>query len=292
MIQPTSFTSSWRRVRRGQPCPVCRHPDWCAVSADGAVALCQRVESARRVGEAGWLHRLTDSRPRATPRSYTVPYGTDPVPELRPLAEQFRAALDPGRLHQLAASLGLSEQSLQRLGVGWAADHGAWTFPMAHADGHVVGIRLRFPNGRKLAIKGSKEGLFLPDPPGVCSTPRLLVCEGPTDTAALLDLGLEGVAGRPSCTGGIKQLVEVVRRRRAREVVIVADADEPGQRGAHYLATVLTVYSPAVRVIQPPPGVKDARDWLRAGGTAADVERAIAAAPVRRLAVRTRGVQP
>ena len=41
----------------------------------------------------------------------------------------------------------------------------------------------------------------------------------------------------------------------------------------------------AVRIISPPVGVKDAREWKRRGATAADVQAAIDAAPVRKLAV-------
>ena len=59
----------------------------------------------------------------------------------------------------------------------------------------------------------------------------MLICEGPTDTAALLDMGFANVVGRPSCTGGIKLLVELVCQRRSEEVVVVADGDEPGQGG-------------------------------------------------------------
>jgi len=113
----------------------------------------------------------------------------------------------------------------------------------------------------------------------------LLIAEGATDTAALLDLGFNAV-GRPSCTGGVKLLVELVKRLVALEVVIVADADVPGQRGANNLAAVLVAYSPAVRIITPPAGVKDARSWKQAGATSADVQAAIDAAPVRRLVVR------
>jgi hypothetical protein len=39
----------WQRVSRGSPCPICRRPDWCAVSANGTVVLCQRVESSRGI---------------------------------------------------------------------------------------------------------------------------------------------------------------------------------------------------------------------------------------------------
>ena len=156
---------------------------------------------------------------------------------------------------------------------------------MTDAAGDVLGIRLRLPGGRKLSIKGGKEGLFLPE--GIDADGPLLVCEGPTDTAALLDLGFSAV-GRPIVRGGVKLLVELVRKYRPEGVAIVADADAPGQRGAESLAAVLLAYSVSVRIIMPPVGVKDAREWKRSGATAADVQAAIDAAPVRKLTVSTR----
>jgi DNA primase len=99
-------------------------------------------------------------------------------------------------------------------------------------------------------------------------------------------MGFAGAVGRPSCTGGTKLLVELVRLRRPAHLVVAADGDVPGQRGADNLASVLLAYAPTVRVIAPPDGVKDMRAWLRAGGTRQDVERTIEAAPVRRLRIR------
>jgi hypothetical protein len=275
--------TTWRRVSRAHPCPVCQHADWCLTSADGSVAVCPRVESPRRAGEAGWLHRLSDS-PAGHRRHVHHVRLTAAGPDLRPLAAEYRAALDPGRLHQLAAGLGLTPASLTALGVGWSAGHHAYSFPMHDCDGRTVGLRLRRPAGRKFAVRGGREGLFLPPTENVSE--RLLVCEGPTDAAALLDLGYQHVAGRPSCTGGVRLLGVLVRKRQCPDVVIVADADEPGFRGADTLASVLVCYVPAVRVIVPPGGAKDVRDYLRAGGTRADLEAAIGAAPVRRLVLR------
>jgi hypothetical protein len=208
-------------------------------------------------------------------------------------------------LHQFARQLGVSAASLTVLGVGWSAGHDAYSLPMADTDGRVVGIRLRRPDGAKFAVRGGREGLFLPVPSGsdgalsasrACARVRmlafpnvmgmrLLICEGPTDAAALLDLGYGRVVGRPSCTGGVKLLGELVRQRRPADVVIVADADEAGRHGADNLAGVLVCYCPKVRVIVPPGGVKDARDYLRAGGTRAGLEAVIGTAPVRRLRV-------
>lgn len=298
----------WKRVSKGRPCPVCGKSDWCLYAGpDDAptAAICARVESAKPVGAAGsgWWHRLRSDDDRRPVRGFKVsvpmrqqpqdlqpraaggdPRDAGPI-DLEQLAADCCAAVRSDDLQRLAASLGLSVESLQRLRVGWAARHLAWSFPMLDAAGRVLGIRLRKPNGFKFAVGGGHDGLFLPDGLDIdAAGGRLLVCEGPTDTAVLLDLGFSAV-GRPSCTGGVRLLVELVKQRRPAEVCIVADGDAPGQRGAGNLAAVLLAYSPAVRILTPPAGIKDAREWKRRGATAADLATAIAAAPVRRLAI-------
>ncbi len=47
----------------------------------------------------------------------------------------------------------------------------------------------------------------------------------------------------------------------------------------------LVLHVPEVRLITPPDGVNDAREWVRRGATPADVEAAIARAEVHRLSV-------
>jgi phage/plasmid primase-like uncharacterized protein len=200
------------------------------------------------------------------------------------MGAEARDAVDQERLKALAYSLGLSVHALTTLGIGWSTLHLAWSFPMTDATGNVVGIRLRRPNGFKFAVTGSREGLFLAT--ADATDPRLVICEGPTDTAALVCLGFRRIAGRPSCNGGLRLVIQLCQRHRPTEVVIVADADEPGQRGADNLASALLAYVPTVRGITPPAGIKDARAWLQAGGTRDDVERAIEAAAERRLSMR------
>jgi len=208
------------------------------------------------------------------------------------LALEFRAAVKFDHIERLARSLGLSVHSLRALGIGWSAQHGAWSFPMADADGAVRGIRLRLPNGRKLAIKGSKEGLFIPaqgrkgTEGTIFDDHRLLICEGATDTAGLLDLGFTNAVGRPSCTGGINIVIGLVKRRKPNVAVIVADGDKPGQRGANDLASVLLAYVATLTVIAPPPGIKDVRQWLLAGGTKGDLEHTIQTAKSWQLSIR------
>jgi hypothetical protein len=289
-------SSTWQRVSRRRPCPVCDKPDWCLFTGDASnpdAAICARVESSKQCGESGWLHVLRDDGPTWAPwrRSIQVAVrkmSAAPATDFTEVATAAWAAAPPMAVARLAKSLGVSVPSLNRLDIGWLAKHRAWAFPMRSAAGDVLGIRLRLPGGKKLSIKGGKEGLFLPSLATDHSPlTTLLIAEGPTDTAALLDLGFDAV-GRPSCTGGVKLLVELVRNLKPSGVVIVADADPPGQRGAEALAAVLVAYSQAVRIIAPPSGIKDAREWKRSGATAADVQAVIDAAPVRKLAVSAR----
>lgn len=75
------------------------------------------------------------------------------------------------------------------------------------------------------------------------------------------------------------------KRLRPSDVVVVGDGDEPGREGAEQVASALAV-SCSVRVIYPPEGTKDAREWKRRGAIRADVEAAIEASAPVRLVVR------
>ena len=228
-----------------------------------------------------WRHvRTVRLTPKPTPRA-----------DLPKLADHYRATVNSDELNRLADNVGLSIDSLQRLGVGWAAEHRAWSFPMTDTTGRVQGIRLRRSDGFKFAIKGGHDGLFIPAGFDHSDMP-LLICEGPTDTAAMLDIGLGDVIGRPSCSGGVGLILAHIKRHKPTEAVILSDADAPGMRGANALASALVAHGPTVRVIQPPHGINDARAWLRAGATRQDVMDIIEAADVRRLRIRTTGISP
>jgi hypothetical protein len=174
-------------------------------------------------------------------------------------------------VERLATTLGVSQESLLRLGIVWAAPHRAWAFPMCDALRVTTGIRLRAENGQKWAVRGSRNGLFWPD--ALAGSGPLLLGEGPTDVAALLDLGYDAI-GRPSCAGTIEMAVDAVRRLHHRLVVVVADADGPGVEGADRLAEALTEAGRRPKVIRPLQG-KDARAWVQAGATRAVVDSAI-----------------
>lgn len=283
-----SSSSPWSRVRRDRPCPVCGKPDWCLIAADGSAAICSRTESHKRCGDAGWLHRLRDNDWQPSQRRlHTVSLATRRENIFGGLAAKYQDAVRREHLHELASSLSLTVDSLLALGIGWASEYRAWSFPMLDAEDNVIGIRLRASDHRKFAVSGTRDGLFVPAGPSMLNA-RLLICEGTTDTAAIWDLGITSVVGRPNCQGGMKALVAYAQRHRPGEIVIVADGDEAGVRGARNLESVLAVYVPAVRVIVPPLGIKDVREWIAAGARLADIEAAIATAPRRQLKLEAR----
>jgi hypothetical protein len=253
-----------------------------------------RVEdgAVKQTRNGGWMHRLKerDIPPRVRVRKIVFTEPEMPSVDCGRLASDYAAAVDPGRLGEFAKGLGLSTDSLTRLEVGWSSDSKAWAFPMKRGQ-RIVGIRLRSLTGYKWSVKGGREGLFIPH--GLTFSEMLLIAEGPTDTAALLDMGFEAV-GRPSCAGGVGLLVDLVRSRRVKDVVIVSDVDPhgAGQRGAESLAVALAPYCPSIRVIAPPGGIKDVRDWRRAGAGREDIMAVIEATPARRLVVRSKRIQP
>ena len=286
----------WSRVSRCRPCPICEKPDWCLYAGPDdspTAAICARIESPKRCGEAGWLHRLrNDDWRRSLRRSYCIAPRrlTSPAPhDWQQLVKHGEASLTADRLDSLALELGISSIALTRLRLGWSDGYRAFMFPMLNANYAIRGVRLRGASGHKWSIRGGREGLFVPCE--LPSEPLLLVCEGPTDTAALVELGFT-VVGRPSCSGGLKLAVDFVRRHRPEEVAIIADADPPGVRGAENLSSVLAAYVMRVRVLTPPPGVKDARDWKRRGATRGDVLRRIGSVAPRRLGIVVKGDKP
>ncbi len=264
--------ATWLRVSRQRPCPICGKPDWCSITEDGAAACCMRisegavahVDQGHGVGHIHQLDasealplRFCESRPAVGTRTERPAFALDYGAILR----RWRACTSTEAIQALAAGLGVSRESLERLEATWAPERAAWAFPMHDDRRQVVGIRLRGSQGQKFALNGSHAGVFLPR--GLDSRSTLLICEGPTDTAAALTLGYQAV-GRPSCSGGTNILCDMLQAGRRRDVVILADSDGPGRCGARQLADRIVGIVRSFKVIAAAPH-KDIREWLQAG---------------------------
>jgi DNA primase len=161
--------------------------------------------------------------------------------------------------------LGVQMQALKHIEAAWSEENEAWAFPMRNGADEIVGVRLRSPE-KKWAIKGSINGLFVPR-----CTPQetAVICEGPTDTAAALSMGYYAI-GRASCMCGNADLKRLLRLKGVRQVVIIADRDTPGQRGAEKLAVDLAMKHKLVI-----PQTKDIRQFCVNGGNRATMDAII-----------------
>jgi hypothetical protein len=275
-----TMPDGWIRVSRSRPCPVCERVDWCLIKIDGSEACCKRIISERQMGEAGSIHRLQNCQaiPDRIVKKMAERRPEPDVPMWQLAKSYHEEILRRAMIKPMSGLLGVSEESLISLRVGWSKTHDAFSFPMRDARKLICGIRLRRPNGRKYSVIDSRSGLFIgmdeeTDPE------TLYICEGPTDTAAMIDLGFD-VVGRPDCGSGTGMLVDYVKLNR-RDVVIVHDRDEPDSaaeanvmRGVSVLTDRLLGIAKSVRVMSPPSS-KDIREWVGEGATRDTVQTVI-----------------
>jgi len=275
----------WKHVNKKQPCPICKKPDWCLVHIDGNAVICPRTPdgATKDLGNAGFLHLLGGSD--NTRRNLPGVAFPRPIIDRSKDARLQRIELDweeivshscdriyGNMLEKFGESLGVTGESLDLMEVGKTLE-GNWTFPMKRADGKRIGVRIRaIDSSRKWSWKHSRTGLFIPLYRQAAQQPRtvLLICEGPTDVAAALDLGFDAV-GRPSCTGGVDMLMEFVRH--GQKVCIIGDRDSPGMAGAKRLADVLATKCRLKMIV--PHYTNDIREWLQGGATHEKVMKAI-----------------
>jgi len=215
------------------------------------------------VKNGGWFHAFGAAGGRPLPPP--PPRRQPPAINATALHRAWLAATVPESLAAFASALGLSVAALTAVGAAWAPPHAAWAFPMRDGHGDVVGIRLRNERG-KFAVRGSRQGIFLADVP---AQKTLFVCEGPTDTAAAVELGLFA-AGRPNCCCGGLDIRNYARRHKCGNAVVVSDNDKPGLDGARKVGGELGL---PYAVYVPP--AKDLREFVRLGGTRAMIENTL-----------------
>lgn len=218
-----------------------------------------RVQSDYQYPNGGWRHWINEPKQYVPPPFKPTVAG--PPIDFTGMHLSWAEMTDENALQRFAAGLGVSSQSLSELCCAWAPAHWAWAFPMRSPDNKVIGIRLRNEKGQKWAVTGSKQGLFIPQ--GIPPQDTIYICEGPTDTAAVLTLGLYAV-GRASCMVGGPDIAALCRRLGIRQAVIVVDNDEngAGERGAAKLSKEIGIRW--TTFLNP---CKDIREWVNQGNT-------------------------
>lgn len=243
------------RVNRLQPCPICQKATWCLIGSDGV--LCMRVESPKprtlSDGSVGWMHPANGNH--VPPSCKLRP---PPIINVSRIVRDWSRCGTARDFVSFSESLGVTRESLTSMECLKYPNGNAFAFPMVDGHGNYIGLRIRHGDGRKWAEPGSHSGIFVPlRKPGN----TVLICEGPTDCAAALDFGYYAI-GRPSCSGGVPHLKTIVKRLNIDRVIIVADNDTPGIRGAESLRAFIGC--PSCILLLP---TKDLRDFKRCGGT-------------------------
>ena len=270
---------------KARRCPICGRGDWCLIANDRATVICPRTPTGavRVMGDAGFLHIIDpDGYKRNQPTSSSPPRPIVTT-NWEPVVEKYERNLTHEQLHTLAVSLRVKATSLAGLRIGFSHQYDAFTFPMYDHQGKAIGVRVRNIRGDKWSATGSTNGLFLPTFDW-STVEEVWVVEGPTDTAAMLDMDFYAI-GRPSCSARVQMTCQFLKGKR---VTIVSNYDEektrpdgtkfyPGQEGTAMLANALLEHSPEVRVIYPRKG-KDVRQWKQQGATAAEVRMVAACA--------------
>ncbi len=204
------------------------------------------------------------------PVSPAINPSAPPNPEMKRLAREGRQHAERRhRVLELASELGVSADTLDVLRVGWSdAGVGRWVIPERDHRGRVVGVSYRRADGLRTSAAGGRRGLIVPQPLATDGT--VYVCEGMSDTAAMLSAGRCAI-GRPSAQ--VSALVRVWLARTVldqftgREVIVVGDRDDAGAVGAHDLADWLEIEcGRSVQWALPQPDYKDVREqWNSVG---------------------------
>tara|TARA_R110000803_G_scaffold54536_3_gene111257 strand:+ start:2513 stop:3439 length:927 start_codon:yes stop_codon:yes gene_type:complete len=263
-------------VSRNRPCPVCGKADWCAVADDGSAAICQRVESRKRMPKGGYLHRF-ESNESLPNISMTVPKPKTAKPKMSPeeLASRqigFLNSITDIDYQVLAKAQGVSVGTLRYFGVGchFSFDHASecYTIPQRSLDGELCGFRTmsKTPERDKRSITGSRSGAFFDrnqiSRQAIEESNYLLICEGFSDAMLAYDLGFKTVIGRSNCVGELDQITNLVGNIQPKYLLIVPDADSPGRDGTQELIRAIeqTEANTEISNIGLPDG-HDIRSW-------------------------------
>jgi hypothetical protein len=233
-----------KHATKSAPCQVCGGGiGWCGEIS--RYFLCMRVESPRPAAKGGWLHPKESQYANAPIPPRPKPISDDELEKrFAPIISKCSEnALD--RQRQLAVLLGVSVFALASLVVGYSEvfpGGASWMIPERNAKGQVIGIsrRLVVPRGgkNKLAVKGSRRGLTYPD--NFKSLPgAVYITEGASDVMAGLTLGLCTI-GRPSATGGVEQLAELLCHCK-RQIIVLGEND---RKDALYLQQTTPPHNP------------------------------------------------
>jgi len=153
----------------------------------------------------------------------------------------------------------VTPDTLKLMDIGW--DGESHTFPVYKNRKTMIGIQRIFEDNSKKLVHGSRMGIFIPFSYTYTKN-YTVITEGVSDTAMAVDLNLN-VIGRLSANCCEDIITNIFRNLLVKDriILILADNDEAGKKGAIKLATHLKPYSEYVKIVPSQKG-GDLREWV------------------------------
>lgn len=249
--------NDWIRVERDMPCPICGRPDWCLLHQKGKKVICSRVRSTTKVGQAGWIHKVNDNGLKKHKKPHQRKSNT--CLNWERTSELYERKMNGERRIKLLQSLGIQGSNVTwDYQIGW--DGEAYTIPAYNGEGDMCGIMRRWPDGKKMWVPRSRNGLFIPAMKSIEG--NVSIAEGFSDASSLTDLGFRAI-GRANCQTGVGYIKRwLYKNKKVSQVTIVSDNDMAGQAGATSLARELYGGRCGIMMLDVPPQYKDVRQWI------------------------------
>ncbi len=246
---------NYNRVSQKMPCPVCKRTHWCLISDNGLWFICTKVESSKSY-EAyyGWLHPLGNTEYLAPKKVIkTKDYKHDPT-YVRMVYDTLN--FDSCWFYRLAEKLNLPPVVFTNLGVGTRTN--VFYFPMFNAQLKLIGLKIRNLDGKKWCLEHSQLGIYVSR--SIVVSKELYICEGESDTAALLshNYNVVGRASATSCKGILKEFTKQFPK-----VTIVSDYDIHGLGFKESCKLARFINRPVSIVLNRE--YKDIRKWINSG---------------------------
>ena len=241
------------RVSRERPCPCCGKPDWCLSDGENW-AICQRVESDQRWGEAGWFHRLNE-------RVNCAPLRRPTQPVQRRRQRQERGVVTATYTYHDEHGEPLYRK--QRIEFK--------TKPKITPFERFDATRGSGPDDPRCWVggKGCMDGVrrVLYRLPWLLSRQRVFVVEGEKCADALWDFGLMGTTAD---AGAGNWMLEYSQMLAGKDCILIPDNDDKGRE--HMLKVAVELHDTARSVkllVLPDLGPKDdVHDFLMQGADA------------------------
>jgi putative DNA primase/helicase len=121
--------------------------------------------------------------------------------------------------------------------------------------------------------------------PEILAEKSLLICEGEKDCETARALGIVATC---NAGGAGKWREEYSEHLHEKQIIIIADADEPGRKHAETVSASLQWKAPSIKVLEL-PGAKDLSEWVEHGGARDALLELIRNAPERKSTTQVTG---